>query len=157
MIHLCFILKQSKGKLVTVHLDNRWRWVISFTPRPLHLREREASTDRTGRWRAAQPDKRVRVWRRETSLPGMELEFLGHPASSLFTIPSRVLMFLLVNLSRIQDYVWFWYFPLKKPLSDEKLFSTLPVTLVEQQKVCRYTVTDRQTALVSPVVLSWKN
>jgi hypothetical protein len=92
---------------------------------------------------ATQPDTRVRVWRRETSLPGMELEFLGHPASSLFTIPSRVLMFLLVNPSRIQDYVLFWYFPLKKPQSDEKLFSTLPVMFVEQQKMYRYTVTNR--------------
>jgi len=101
----------------------------------------------------AHPDTRLRVWRRETSLPGMELEFLGHPATGLFTIPSRVLMFLLVNLSTIQDYVWFWYFPLKKPLSDEKLFSTLPVMFVEQQKVCRYTVTNRKTVLVFPVVL----
>jgi hypothetical protein len=59
---------------------------------------------------AAQPDTRLSVWRRETSLPGRELELLGHPASSLFTVPSRVLRFLLVYLSRIQDYVWFWYF-----------------------------------------------
>jgi len=107
MIHLYFILKQSKGKLVTAHLDNRWRWVISFTPRPLHLREREAGTHRTGRWCAAQSDTRVRVWRRETSLPGIELEFLDHPDSILFTIPSRLLMFLLVNISRMDTGLCF--------------------------------------------------
>jgi len=57
-------------------------------------------------------------------------------------------MCLLVNLSRIQDYVWFLYFTLKKPLSDEKLLSTLPAMFVKQQKVCRYTVTNRYTAVI---------
>jgi hypothetical protein len=99
----------------------------------------------------------LRVWRRETSLPGLEIQFLGHPACSLVTISSRLPLLLLVNLSRIQDYVWIWYFLLNKLLSDTKPFSILPVMSVEQQKVCRYAVTNTLTALVFPVVLLWES
>jgi len=33
-----------------LHLSNRWRWVVSFTPQPLHPKERARDTHCIGGW-----------------------------------------------------------------------------------------------------------
>jgi hypothetical protein len=64
-------------------IGTSWRWVVSFTPRPLYPRGKSPRYPLDRRLGGPQP-----VWtilRRENSWPppGLELRSLGHPARSL--------------------------------------------------------------------------
>jgi hypothetical protein len=63
-----------------IDIGTSWRWLVSFTPRPLHPRERATGTHCIGGWvdpRAGLDDMEQRKF---LTLPGLELRPLGRPA-----------------------------------------------------------------------------
>jgi hypothetical protein len=62
-----------------LHLGTSWRWVVSFTPRPLYPRERAPGTHWIGGWMDPQVGLND-VKRKFLTLPGLELQPLDRPA-----------------------------------------------------------------------------
>ena len=56
--------------LLTLNLGTRWRWVVSFTLRPLYPRNRTPMPIEWEAWLAEEPV--WTLWRREKSLAGVE-------------------------------------------------------------------------------------
>ena len=67
------------------NLDTRWRWAVSFTARPLCPRGKCRLENISGSFQSG------RFWQDKNPLlmPGIELQFVGCPPHSLFTIPTE--------------------------------------------------------------------
>jgi hypothetical protein len=67
----------------TYDLGTRWKWVVSFTPRPFHPRRKSAGTHWIGGWVGPKTGLDDVEKSEISPLPGLELRTLGRPARSL--------------------------------------------------------------------------
>jgi hypothetical protein len=83
----CFSASHEGIAPLILSLDTRWRWVISFMPRPHHLPGETASGILwTGVWVGLRARLEVLKYRKFSSVSGLGPRYLGCPPRSLIAI-----------------------------------------------------------------------
>jgi hypothetical protein len=92
---------------IFLDLGISWRWLFSFTPQPLYLREKARGTHSIGGWVGARAGlDNMEEWKFLT-LPGLELRPLGHPARSQSLYRLRYPGSLII-MQIVANYVLMW-------------------------------------------------
>jgi hypothetical protein len=80
-------MRDWRYKSIIINFSATWRWVLSFAPRPLYPQyplDRRVSGLQEPVWTL------WKKWRNFLLLPGIEPQFLVHPAHSLVAIPTEL-------------------------------------------------------------------
>ena len=92
-------IKKNSYSSIHLHLKTRWRWVISFTFRPLYTRK-------TVEW-ALEPFGHYKKLKKLLPLPRIELRFVGLSVLNPVTIPTELApVYIYIYIYKIVNKVW---------------------------------------------------